>query len=349
MALGRWHPRLLAAAGLRQDTEPETGVLDLRFMRIPFRRNRLVAAERDSSGLKPMACHLLALLAAAAACMAISHRVWHSRLDALRDEARAKGLAATLAAFHEELPPGANGYPEFDESMRGFDTGTLYRLGSRFQQGVHAWSKEDMEAARPVAAHYRKYMREKVVLHLERYTYLSAADYRRAPENPLAMPIPHYANHISAANAFGLLAGASAYEGDPRAAWREVADCLRLARLTGSDRTLLSQMIAVGVENACSGAALTVMLNAPGQTLPPDAARRLADGLALRRVRRALGRAGHALRHAAARGGRREVRAGGRRRVRASSLAHRRLNGSRRRQPAVRGPADPGRGPGTAG
>ncbi|MBI4348373.1 MAG: hypothetical protein HY553_16140 [Elusimicrobia bacterium] len=265
--LGRWRERCLAAVGAVL-VEEDAFRVRLGSRTLATVRLRHADAPAHPRAQRPFSLQLAGLVLAAAVCSLAASRIWKARIAAIESRRLAEGLPVSLAQLHREVPADREAYAMLAALLgkRRFAFDPERRPGMR----VGRWTPETAAAARTLAAAEEPFLRERLVPALRDRPFLQTIDYRRLARTPIAgeTATVSYSGFLPVSAIIMELAGLAAFESDDAKAWGWVDLELRLAELFTQDRLFGSRVTALQFSVRAAQAALTVLLNRPGATLP---------------------------------------------------------------------------------
>lgn len=247
----------------------------------------LYGGESDAASLATVCARLLFLAFLAGICMGGAHRLWHARLDTLRQQAHENTLPTTLSDFHIDHTPETNAYPALDRIIKKLDTSTYSHMG-RLRLGLGRWDALSHKRVHSAAQSYGHALKTHVDPSLTLYTHYSANDYRKAPGNPYTLTDVSFSKLMMLGNLSFYLATSAAYNGPEKAAWPHINRCLQLAQLAGTNPTLPAQTASLTIERRCIHGALNVMLNRQGAILPSAISQKIKAALMQEKIRQGM-------------------------------------------------------------
>ena len=237
----------------------------------------------DGAAFAPIAAHLLLLALLGSAAMLFSHSYWHTQVDLLRWEARARNFPTSLADYYQDVAPEKNAYPGLANFLENLTLNEHSGL-TDLKLGLGRWEIADDKYVDAQLRLLKNKFPDFIDPYLKEKTHYVVNDYQAAANAPQLMKDGEFNGLMMLGNISFYLASSEATRGNESAAWKNVARCMTLAKLAASDPSLPAQMASFTIERRCVQASVNVLLRRPAAELPVDLKERLIAALRVRRV-----------------------------------------------------------------
>ncbi|MBU2573784.1 MAG: hypothetical protein KKH28_06905 [Elusimicrobia bacterium] len=220
------------------------GALSFLFTRwAPVREGLEVLQEGVAPARLGAAGRLFGRLAALAAVSLIavlgSRAVWHSRVEAFKQELKEKGKPVSLAEFQENLPDEQYAYPKLGPVLEKDFSPEFYNKSYHTGDSIGKWTPETLKKEAPCAAHYAPFVDKKLApLLAHKYARYMKVDYAGAAKEPAAMTAPPLGRLLSVSRAVKIYAVSRACQGDAGKAWALVRLQFSLADMLAGEKII---------------------------------------------------------------------------------------------------------------